>query len=129
MTRFNKIMPVLRVADMQKAVTWYTQVLGFEVIWRSPGDGGGENCMLQAGAIDLMLSTGAHLGGPSTLTGTLYFNVDGVEELFTRIKDRVAVVWPLADQDYGTREFGIQDSDGYLLAFAEELPEGQEGKR
>ena len=29
MTRFNKIMPVLRVADLQKAVDWYAHILGF----------------------------------------------------------------------------------------------------
>jgi catechol 2,3-dioxygenase-like lactoylglutathione lyase family enzyme len=120
-TRFKKVMPVLRVADLQMAVDWYTQMLGFQVVWRSPMDGGGENCLLQAGPIELMLSTGAHLGGPPALTGTLFFHVDGVEELFARIRNQVEVVWPLEDQEYGTREFGVRDSDGYLLAFAEEL--------
>jgi catechol 2,3-dioxygenase-like lactoylglutathione lyase family enzyme len=120
-TRFNKIMPVLRVADLQKAVDWYTHILGFEVVWRSPMDGGGENCLLHAGAVDLLLSTGEHLGGPPALTGTLYFDVEGVDELFARVKDRVEVVWPLGDQEYGTREFGVRDGDGYLLAFAEEV--------
>jgi catechol 2,3-dioxygenase-like lactoylglutathione lyase family enzyme len=123
-TRFKKVMPVLRVVDLQKSVDWYTGVLGFQVVWRSPMDGGGENCLLQAGSIELMLSTGAHLGGPPSLTGTLYFNVDGVEELFARISEQVEIVWPLADQEYGTREFGVRDGDGYVLAFAEELEEG-----
>jgi uncharacterized glyoxalase superfamily protein PhnB len=112
---------VLRVADLGKAIDWYRQVLGFQVVWRSPMDGDGENCLLQMGAVELMLSTGAHLGGPPGLTGTLYFNVDGVEELFARISNRVQVVWPLEDQEYGTREFGVRDTDGYVLAFAEEL--------
>ena len=124
MTRFLKVMPVLRVADLQKAVDWYSYILGFQVVWRAPMDGGGENCMLQAGAIELMLSTGEHLGGTPTLTGTLYFNVIGVEELFARISKQVEVVWPLEDQEYGTRDFGVRDSDGYLLAFAEELEQG-----
>jgi uncharacterized glyoxalase superfamily protein PhnB len=115
-----KVMPVLRVADLEKAVDWYTRILGFQVVWRSPIDGGGENCLLQTGSVELMLSTGAHLGGPPTLTGTLYFNVEGVDELFAQISNQVDVVWPLENQEYGTREFGIRDSDGYLLAFAEE---------
>ena len=46
MTRFHKVMPVLRVADLQKAVDWYTGTLGFGVVWRAPADGGGENCLL-----------------------------------------------------------------------------------
>jgi uncharacterized glyoxalase superfamily protein PhnB len=123
-TRFLKVMPVLRVAVLQEAVDWYTQILGFQVLWRSPMDGGGENCLLQMGDVELMLSTGAHLGGPPALTGTLYFNVEGVEELFARISNQVEVVWPLEDQEYGTREFGVRDSDGYVLAFAEDLERG-----
>jgi catechol 2,3-dioxygenase-like lactoylglutathione lyase family enzyme len=39
---------VLRVADLGKAVDWYTRVLGFSVCWRAANDGGGENCMLAA---------------------------------------------------------------------------------
>jgi uncharacterized glyoxalase superfamily protein PhnB len=106
---------------MQRAIDWYTQNLGFEIVWRAPGDGDGENCMLQAGAVELLLSTGSYLGGPPMFTGTLYFNVDRVNGLFERIKDRVEIVWPLEEQEYGTREFGIRDPDGYLLAFAEEI--------
>jgi hypothetical protein len=30
-------------------------------------------------------------------------------------------VWPLAAMDYGQKEFGIRDGDGYTLAFAEPL--------
>jgi hypothetical protein len=30
----------------------------------------------------------------------------------------------LEEQEYGTREFGVRDSDGYVLAFAEEVEQG-----
>jgi uncharacterized glyoxalase superfamily protein PhnB len=116
---FKKIMPVLRVADLSKSIDWYTQRLGFELCWRS-ADGGGENCMLQAGEASLMLSTGSHLGGKPAFTGTLYFETDAVRELFKRIKDQVEVVWPLETMEYGTVEFGIRDLDGYTLAFSEQ---------
>src|SRR3954449_7234829 len=59
MAEFKRIVPVLKVSDMQKSVDFYTGVLGFSVAWRAANDGGGENCMLQAGAADLLLSTGA----------------------------------------------------------------------
>jgi uncharacterized glyoxalase superfamily protein PhnB len=121
MTRFHSIMPVLRVADMSRAVDWYTGVLGVTLCWRSPGDGDGENAMLQVGACRLMLSTGSHLGGAPGMAGTLYFDVDGVEPLFARVNDRCDPVWPLETQDYGTREFGIRDPDRYVLAFAERI--------
>lgn len=113
-------MPVLRVADMTKSIGWYTQRLGFELSWRSPGDGDGENAMLQAGETSLMLSTGSHLGAKPAFSGTLYFEMDGVPEFFARIKDHVEIVWPLETMEYGTIEFGIHDPDGYTLAFSQD---------
>ena len=123
MAEFQKIVPVLKVSDMQKSVAFYTDILGFAVAWRKENDGGGENCMLQAGAADVLLSTGSHLGDKPTFTGTLYFQMAGVREFFERIKNRVELVWPLETMDYGQMEFGIRDCDGYTLAFAETLEE------
>src|SRR4030081_3224018 len=121
MAEFLKVVPVLKVLDMQKSVAFYTGVLGFAVAWRAASDGGGENCMLQAGAADLLLSTDSHLGDRPQFTGTLYFHMAGVQEFFERIRNRVEVVWPLETMDYGQKEFGIRDGDGYTLAFAEAL--------
>ena len=109
------------VTDMARATDFYTGVLGFSLAWRAANVGGGENCMLKAGAVDLMLSTGAHLGDKPQFTGTLYFNMTGVEEYFERLKNRVDVVWPLETMEYGQVEFGIRDGDGYTLAFAQSV--------
>ena len=128
MAEFQKVVPVLKVSDMQKSIEFYTGVLGFTVPWRAANDGGGENCMVQAGAADLLLSTGPHLGGRPQFTGTLYFHMAGVQEFFERVRNRAGVVWPLETMEYGQREFGIRDGDGYTLAFAEPL-EGDEGGR
>jgi uncharacterized glyoxalase superfamily protein PhnB len=119
MAHFKMIVPVLKVSDMQKSVASYTGVLGFTVCWQAANDGGGENCMLKAGAASLLLSTGAHLGDRPQFTGTLYFHMAGVQEFFERIKNQVEIVWPLETMEYGQREFGIRDCDGYFLAFAE----------
>ena len=126
MTDFKRVVPVLKVSDMQKSVDFYTGVLGFSVAWRAANDGGGENCMLQGGAANLLLSTGSHLGDKPQFTGTLYFNMVGVTGFFEQIKNKVEMVWSLETMDYGQREFGIRDGDGYTLAFAEPL-EGEEG--
>ena len=114
------------VDDQDKALRFYTGVLGFTVAWRAGNDGGGENCMLQAGAAELLLSTGSHLGDRPQFTGTLYFHMSGVQEFFEKVKGRAEVVWPLEAMEYGQREFGIRDGDGYTLAFAEPQ-EGEEG--
>jgi catechol 2,3-dioxygenase-like lactoylglutathione lyase family enzyme len=119
MPDFMKLVPVLRVSAMQRAVDFYTGILGFTIVWRGENDGGGENCMLQAGAANFLLSTGAHLGDKPQFTGTLYFHMTGVREFFERVKDKAEIVWPLETMDYGQTEFGIHDCDGYTLAFAE----------
>jgi catechol 2,3-dioxygenase-like lactoylglutathione lyase family enzyme len=121
MAEFLKVVPILKVSDLQKSVEFYTGVLGFTIVWRAANDGGGENCMMQAGPTELLLSTGSQLGDKPQFTGTLYFQMSGVQELFERIKNQVEIVWPLETMDYGQKEFGIRDGDGYTLAFAEPL--------
>jgi uncharacterized glyoxalase superfamily protein PhnB len=117
---FEKIMPVLRVADMERAVAWYTRVLACTVCWRGANDGGGENCKMEAGETSLLLSTGTHLGDKPVFSGTLYFEMKGVEEFYARIKDQVEIVRPLESMEYGTLEFGVKDQDGYTLGFAQQ---------
>src|SRR5262245_27521963 len=112
MAEFQTVVPVRKVSHMQKSVDFYTGVLGFSVAWRAANDGGGENCMLQAGVTGLLLSTGSQLGDKPQFTGTLYFHMSGVQEFFDRIKNEVEVVWPLEAMDYGQKEFGIRDVDG-----------------
>jgi uncharacterized glyoxalase superfamily protein PhnB len=127
MTDFKTIVPVVKVAEMQRSVDFYTAVLDFTVCWRASDDAG-ENCMLAAGATNLLLSTGSHLGDRPQFSGTLYFNMVGVKEFFDRIRNRVEIIWPLETMDYGQTEFGIRDSDGYILAFAEALESGAGGQ-
>jgi catechol 2,3-dioxygenase-like lactoylglutathione lyase family enzyme len=119
-TKILAIMPVLKVTDLQRSIDWYIGVLGFHMVRRFTGDGGDEGCFIQADATELLLSTGSHLGGAPSFTGTLYFRVVGVDSLFARVSGRPEIVWPLEQQEYGTREFGIRDPDGYVLAFAEQ---------
>ena len=121
MPDFKSIVPVLKISHLDRAVDFYTRVLGFTVTWRAANDGGGDNCMLQAGAASLLLSTGTHLGDKPYFTGTLYFNMNKVREFFDRIKSEVEIVWPLERMEYGQLEFGLRDPDGYTLAFAEEV--------
>ena len=54
-------------------------------------------------------------------TGSLYFNVDDVDELWQKLKDNSEVVYPIEDFDHGMREFAIRDSNGYCLQFGKEI--------
>lgn len=58
--KFQSVVPVLKVTDLQRAVEFYSNVLGFSVAWQAANDGGGENAMLVAGDTSVLLSTGTH---------------------------------------------------------------------
>src|SRR5262249_17237664 len=107
MAEFKSILPGLRGAALQRAPDLFSGGLGFTVCWRAANDGGGENCMLAAGATNLLLSTGSHLGDRPRFSGTLYFHMTGVPEFFERVRNQVDVVWPLERMEYGQTEFGI----------------------
>lgn len=121
MAAFKNIIPVLKVAHLERSIAFYQEVLGFSVVWQAANDGGGDNAMLKAGDVAILLSTGAHLGDKPQFTGSLYFNVTGVKAYFESIKEKAKVLWPLEEMDYGQIEFGIRDIDGYTLAFAEAI--------
>jgi catechol 2,3-dioxygenase-like lactoylglutathione lyase family enzyme len=78
--------PVLKVGDMQRAVGLYTEVLGFEIGWQTDDDGGGENCVLEAGGVSVLISTGSHLGDKPQFSGTLDVAMTGVRDFFEKVR-------------------------------------------
>jgi uncharacterized glyoxalase superfamily protein PhnB len=55
-------------------------------------------------------------------TWNVYFWVDDVESIQSELRRRGAKIdYELGDQPYGCKEFGIQDLDGYDIAFGQDL--------
>ncbi|WP_346319997.1 VOC family protein [Chitinophaga sp. YIM B06452] len=54
-------------------------------------------------------------------TGAIYIHMEGVDELWEKVKDKAEVCFPVQNFDYGMREFGIYDNNGYLLQFGEQI--------
>lgn len=118
----DRLMPVLRTWDLPASIEFYQRVLGFELrghlperMWAS----------LSYGSATVMLSgPNEHEGDQApAFTGSLYFRVRNVDEVWARIKDQARVCYPVETFDYGMREFGIYDNNGYLLQFGEAVPE------
>lgn len=113
----KQLIPLLRVVNLDATLEFYVQVLGFEICWREK-----DTAQIQHGNVALMFSTGDNLGLAPGFSGTLYFYPEDVDLLWDTVRAEVEVEWPLQVMDYGTREFGIRDPDGYTLAFAKVLP-------
>ncbi len=118
----------LFVADLNRSVAWYVEVLGFRQIRADPS-----YASLQRGSV--VLGLGPTAGLPPDVTGSGHTQARvarepgaGVEVVL-ELEDRAAVEaaaarvaekgWPLTealtDQPWGLRDFRMVDPDGYYL--------------
>ena len=118
--------PILLVKDVVASANYYRDKVGFsyERFWGDPP----YFCILWRGDFALMLN---QVEDPSVIVPhhrvaeklwNVYFWVDDAEALYEDLKKRGAKIdYELGDKPYGCREFGIQDLDGYDIAFGQEL--------
>jgi uncharacterized glyoxalase superfamily protein PhnB len=55
------------------------------------------------------------------LTGLIYVFVDNVDEVANRLAGKVQFEWGPQTQEYGLRELGVKDLNGYHLVFAQDV--------
>ena len=118
----TELTPVLRTWDIPGTVAFYRDVLGFEVLTHEA-----HWAMLRLDEVRVMLSgPNAHEGDVRpAFTGSLYFRVTDAGAVWERVHNEARVCYPIEDFEYGMREFGIYDNNGYLLQFGQDLQ--QEG--
>ena len=128
-TTFKQLTPNLMVEDVNSTIDFYTNVLGFELLATVPETGQFNWAMLKQGNVEIQLQTRASLSEEipafkeKAIGGalTLYIGVEGIQELHERLEGRVTIVQDMHTTFYGTREFAIQDSNGFVISFAETM--------
>jgi uncharacterized glyoxalase superfamily protein PhnB len=134
--KFSDVTPNLIVADVQRSLAFYRDVLGFSVFATVPDAAPFAFAWMKRDGVNVFLNSaesvrednpelGARpIGGTATLFIVLEAETTaaGVDALFASIGNRASVVMPLKNQFYGMREFAITDPDGYVVIFAQELP-------
>jgi len=118
--------PILLVKDVVASANYYRDKVGFsyERFWGEPPC----FCILWRNGFHLMLSQVEderfivpHHKAVAKLWN-VYFWVDDADALYEEVRGRGATIdYELCDQPYGCREFGIQDLDGYHIAFGQDL--------
>lgn len=120
--------PILLVKDVVAAANYYRDKIGFsyERIWGDPPD----FCILDRDGFSLMLSK---VDDPKQIVPhykvvqqmwNIYFWVDDAAKMYEEMKASGAIIdYHLGVKEYGCLEFGIQDLDGYDIAFGEVLDE------
>jgi catechol 2,3-dioxygenase-like lactoylglutathione lyase family enzyme len=132
MVTLSQTIPALPVRDAARAVEFYRDKLGFDVLHHDGGfavlkrDGAevhlweaGDESWRERTADDAPVRSGAE----SFIAGTASCRIatEGVDELYGELSAR-DVVHPVSragaqDTDFGTREFAALDLDGNLLSF------------
>ena len=133
----KKLTPNLAVTHIPTTVSYYCNVLGFDLrmlvdetmqgfedttidpsktyIWAMVGHGDVE-IMFQLKS-NLEKEIGPLPAAP-VLSGTVYMETDDADTYYDRIKDQAVIHKKPDTAWYGMREFYVKDPDGYLLGFA-----------
>jgi uncharacterized glyoxalase superfamily protein PhnB len=117
--------PILLVADVVAAANYYRDCVGFayDKFYGDPPD----FCILSRDKHHLMLAlANAADVKPHWKTvaqmWNVYFWVDDADAIYEELQGRGAKIdYTISNKPYGCREFGIQDLDGYDIAFGQVL--------
>ena len=131
MTRFARLTPNLLVASVERSLAFYVDTLGFERGLTVPDASPFVFASVTGGPVEIFFNDAAgavkedpaFAGKPIGATGTLFIEVEGVDALHDLLKPLVTRVMPLESKFYGMREFAIADPDGYVITFAERVPQ------
>ena len=119
------------VEDVNETVTFYQDVLGFALLASVPEEGQFNWAMMQHDAVEIMFQSRASLTKDVPLfkdkaiggSLTLYIDVEDIKGLYGQVQNRVTILHEMTTTFYGTREFTIQDCNGYVLTFAQAVTE------
>lgn len=116
--------PVLHVARSAEAEAFYTEKLGFRVLFTNrPDPTKADPCYLglDRDGVDLHLSS---FPGDGASGSVVFIEVVNVDALHSELRAKgVPIDTPPVDQTWGNREMYIKDADGNCLRFVQTLPE------
>ncbi len=123
---FRDLVPLLICRDVPGSVTFYTEVLGFEVLDRMNDVGATGFATVGSGPARIMLASPTYMPEAPRVDGrypqaACYLYVDDVAALRRRV---VEADWPATDcvdRFYGLREFEVVDPEGHVLLFGQDI--------
>lgn len=122
MLRSNRIIPSLFAPDLDTTIKFYVDVLGFRDngAWQDDGERiWGE---VAYGDTSIWFFSRAIEGFPQSIfSGLLYLFVDDVDAVAKNVEGKIDFLWGPENQEYGVRELGIKDNNGYMIVFAEDV--------
>jgi catechol 2,3-dioxygenase-like lactoylglutathione lyase family enzyme len=125
MTQFEQVTPFLHVPDLQKALDFFTDILGFTAPFRQDG-----YAYIHRETVGFRLLE-AEGGGaaPGRRRFAYYIDVRDIDALHAELKPKLDTlptgdVHGPADKPYGQRELLVLAPDGELIVFGMALSDG-----
>jgi hypothetical protein len=116
----EKVSAILKTEDVSGTMEWYRRI-EFRVRGFFPETGEPTWCELSRDGVILQFLAGeTPWPDPPAFTGTLYFYPESVEALYEEIKGHTQPAWGPEVRDWGSRELGLRDPNGYFLTFTED---------
>jgi catechol 2,3-dioxygenase-like lactoylglutathione lyase family enzyme len=117
----ERIVPIIKVSDLQTVLNFYCSVLGFDkdFHYRASPDGP-DYVGVSLNGHQLHLST---FSGDGKGLATIYIYVDDVDGLYARFCARgLPKDCEPSNQAWGQREVYVRDPDGHTLRFGSRVP-------
>lgn len=120
--KVKHLFPMLATENIEKTLEFYTRVLGFKCQGKYPEE---NPCWISLcngkTEIAFNLPNDHSEFEKPTFTGSIYLHVENIDEVWEKLKDKVEIIYEIENFDYGMREFGIRDCNGYILNLGEEI--------
>lgn len=116
------IFPALKYKDAPKAIDWLGKAFGFDKQFVVPGENDTvAHAQLRNGAGMIMMGSAGEPDPANPWTTEpygVYVVVKDIDAHYARAKGAGAKIErPLADTDYGAREYSVRDLEGHLWSF------------
>lgn len=125
----KKLTPNIMVEDVSRTIRFYQDVLGFQLLAKVPEEGVLDWAMLKRDDVELMVQSRLSLGSEIapmldkaiSASLTFYIVTEDVKGLREQLEGKVTIVQEMHKTFYNTNEFAIEDVNGYVWAFAEDI--------
>lgn len=126
MSNFIQITPFMHVSELDPAITFFTETLGFETLFRAANYA---YLQRETVAFRLLEQTGVDGAPPGNRRFAYYIDVRDVDVLYAELKPKLDAlpkgdVYGPVDQNYGQRELLVLAPDGNLIAFGQAISKG-----
>jgi catechol 2,3-dioxygenase-like lactoylglutathione lyase family enzyme len=119
MSNFIQVTPFMHVENLERALTFFIDILGFEVPYR---DDNYAYVHRETVGFRLMEQTGDEGAPPGNRRFAYYIDVRDVDQVYEELKPKLDTlpkgdVYGPVNQTYGQRELLVLAPDGNLIAF------------